>query len=281
MDEDKNKSIYKLNGFPTIYYNNLDDDTSRREYMEDQFKYWGIKNYHRTSGYDGRKSDLSEILVGKYPEQMNSRDVGSATSHLKTIKTWLETSDESEKSIVVMEDDCDMSTIKYWPFVWKDFIAKLPPDWDIIQLAVINPISVHLKIHRTYVCDYSSACYMIKRHYAKKLVDIYCRKDKYKLDWNIKPRCCSEHIKYQGGKSLTMPLFLYNETYPSSIHSPEHIQTFHMSSHDSLWSFWKNKAVDVDWNDLFTYDPVNHQGVPPEAMKDQNSVEPIQAEVPS
>jgi len=253
MDEDKNKSIYKLNGFPTIYYNNLDDDISRREYMEDQFKYWGIKNYHRTSGYDGRKSDLSEILVGKYPEQMNSRDV-------------------------VMEDDCDMSTIKYWPFVWKDFIAKLPPDWDIIQLAVINPISVHLKIHRTYVCDYSSACYMIKRHYAKKLVDIYCRKDKYKLDWNIKPRCCSEHIKYQGGKSLTMPLFLYNETYPSSIHSPEHIQTFHMSSHDSLWSFWKNKASDVDWNDLFTYDPVNHQGVPPEAMKEQNSVEPIQSE---
>ncbi len=49
MDEDKNKSIYKLNGFPTIYYNNLDDDISRREYMEDQFKYWGIKNYHRTS----------------------------------------------------------------------------------------------------------------------------------------------------------------------------------------------------------------------------------------
>lgn len=118
---DKNKSIYKLNGFPTIYYNNLDDDVAKREYMESQFAYWEITNYHRTSGYDGRKSDLSEILVGKYPDQMNSRDVGSATSHMKSIKTWLENSDESEKAMVVMEDDCDLSTVKYWSICLERF----------------------------------------------------------------------------------------------------------------------------------------------------------------
>jgi hypothetical protein len=265
---DKNKSAYKLNGFPTIYYNNLDDDVDKKEYMESQFEYWGITNYHRTSGYDGRKSDLSEILVGKYPEQMTSRDVGSATSHMKSIKTWLENSEETEKFLVVMEDDCDLSTVKYWTFVWKDFTSKLPPDWDIIQLAVINPVALHIKIHRTYVCDYSSACYMITRHYAKKLVSIYCRDDKYKLDYSsIKPRCCSEHMKYQGGKSLTVPLFMYNEDYPSSIHSVEHIQQFHMSSHDSLWNFWKTQAGDIDWDDIFTFDPMNHQGLPLEAIQ--------------
>lgn len=265
---DKNKSIYKLNGFPTIYYNNLDDDVAKREYMESQFAYWEITNYHRTSGYDGRKSDLSEILVGKYPDQMNSRDVGSATSHMKSIKTWLENSDESEKAMVVMEDDCDLSTVKYWPFVWKDFTSRMPPDWDIIQLAVINPVSITIKIHRTYVCDYSSACYMISRHYAKKLVDIYCREEKYKLDYDsIKPRCCSEHMKYQGGKSLSIPLFMYNEDFESSIHSPEHIQTFHMPSHDTLWNFWRNEAVNTDWNNMFTFDPMNHQGVPLEAQE--------------
>ena len=149
MYKEKNKSIYKLNGFPTIYYNNLDDDVLKREYMESQFEYWEISNYHRTSGYDGRKSDLSEILVGRYPDQMNSRDVGSATSHMKSIKTWLENSDESEKAMVVMEDDCDLSTVTYWTFVWKDLTSKLPPDWDIVQLAVINPVSITIKIHRT------------------------------------------------------------------------------------------------------------------------------------
>lgn len=263
---DNNKSLYKLQGFPVVYYNNLDADTDRKEYMESQFKYWGIENYHRTSGYDGRNGDLSEILVGKYPDQMNSKDVGSATSHLKSIKTWLENSDESEKSMIVMEDDCDLSTVSYWPFVWRDFTSKLPPDWDIVQLAVINPVAIVLKIHRTYVCDYSSACYMISRHYAKKLISIYCKDDKYKLDYDIKPRCCSEHIKYQGGKSLTIPLFMYNEDLPSSIHSIEHVQQFHMSSHNNLWAFWKNQATSIDWDDMFTFDPVNHQGVPVEAQ---------------
>jgi hypothetical protein len=265
---DKNKSVYKLDGFPAIYYNNLDDDVAKREYMESQFSYWEITNYHRTSGYDGRKSDLSEILVGKYPNQMHSKDVGSATSHMKSIKTWLENSDESEKTMVVMEDDCDLNTVKHWPFVWRDFTSKLPPDWDIVQLAVINPVSITIKIHKTYVCDYSSACYMISRHYAKKLVSIYCRGEKYKLDYDtIKPRCCSEHMKYQGGKSLSIPLFMYNENFESSIHPPDHIQTFHMPSHDSLWNFWRNEAVNTNWNDMFTFDPMNHQGVPLEAQE--------------
>ena len=33
---DKNKSVYKLDGFPAIYYNNLDDDVAKREYMKSQ-----------------------------------------------------------------------------------------------------------------------------------------------------------------------------------------------------------------------------------------------------
>jgi hypothetical protein len=115
---------------------------------------------------------------------------------------------------------------------------------------------------------------MISRHYAKKLVSIYCRGEKYKLDYeSIKPRCCSEHMKYQGGKSLTIPLFMYNEDFPSSIHSEEHIQQFHMSSHDNLWDFWKNQAVDIDWNDMFTFDPMNHQGVPLEALEYQQKLD--------
>ena len=39
---DKNKSVYKLKSIPHIYWLNLDADTHRREYMENQFKYWEI-----------------------------------------------------------------------------------------------------------------------------------------------------------------------------------------------------------------------------------------------
>ena len=55
---DKNKSAFKLRNFGPIYYLNLDGQPERREYMENQFKYWEIENYTRISAYDGREDDL-------------------------------------------------------------------------------------------------------------------------------------------------------------------------------------------------------------------------------
>ena len=51
---DKNRSVFKLQGIPHIYWLNLDADVERREYMESQFRYWEIKNHTRIVGYDGR-----------------------------------------------------------------------------------------------------------------------------------------------------------------------------------------------------------------------------------
>ena len=41
---DKNKSIHKLNFLNPIYYLNLDGQTERKQYVEDQFAYWCIEN---------------------------------------------------------------------------------------------------------------------------------------------------------------------------------------------------------------------------------------------
>ena len=55
---DKNKSAYKLKNFGPVYYLNLDGQPERRDYMEQQFKYWEVDNYERISAYDGRDDDL-------------------------------------------------------------------------------------------------------------------------------------------------------------------------------------------------------------------------------
>ena len=39
----ENKSVFKIKGLPAIYWLNLDADTHRREYMEEQFEYWQIE----------------------------------------------------------------------------------------------------------------------------------------------------------------------------------------------------------------------------------------------
>ena len=87
---DKNKAVFKLKGLPPIYYINLDGQPERKVYMEAQFKYWEIENYTRVSAYDGREDDLGDILKGKYPDNMLSGEVGCTTSHLKSIKLFLE-----------------------------------------------------------------------------------------------------------------------------------------------------------------------------------------------
>lgn len=252
---DKNKAEYKLKGIPPIYYINLDRSEDRKEYMENQFKFWNIENYTRISGYDGTVDDLSGILKGKYPDQMNSKDVGCCTSHLKAIKYWYENSDTS--CALIMEDDCDLDTVKYWPFTWKDFYSKVPFDYDIVQLAVINPGRMYLQLHKRFANDFSTACYLITRHHAKKLIDLCCRDEKYKLDYKAKPRCNSEHLIYESGNCFAIPLLLYSrEDLTSMIWDKDHIDAFHVPSRDGLWNFWINESNKIEnWDSIFDYDP--------------------------
>jgi hypothetical protein len=250
---DKNKAAYKLKGLPPIYCINLDGQPDRWKYMEDQFKHWEIEQFERVSAYDGRQDDLSDIIRGRYPDNMSSGEVGCVTSHLKALKHWLDTSDAP--CALIMEDDCDLETAKHWSFSWKDFYSKVPYDYDVVQLAIINPAQVHLKLHKRFVNDFSTACYLITRHHAQKLINLHCRDDKYKLDQAVKPRAVADDLIYNSGNTFSIPLFLYKIELGSSIHDI-HVDVFHRSSHDGLWQFWRNQAADVeDWNSIFDYDP--------------------------
>ena len=120
-----NKAAYKLKGLPPVYCINLDGEPHRWEAAENMFKEWDIENYTRVSAYDGREDDLSDILKGKYPDGMSSGEVGCTTSHLKAMKMFLET---DAPCALMMEDDCDISTVFHWGFTWKDFYAKIPYD---------------------------------------------------------------------------------------------------------------------------------------------------------
>ena len=250
---DKNKAAFKLKGLPHIYYLNLDEEPERMMYMEAQLKYWEIENYTRISAYDGRDDrDLGHILKGTYPDGMSAGEVGCTTSHLKAMKEFLKT---DAPCAIMMEDDCDLGTAAHWPFTWKDFFCKIPYDYDVIQLAVINPAAIHLQMHKRFVNDFSTACYMITRRHAQKLIDLHVRGDKYKLDNGVRPRAVADDLIYNSGNTFAMPLFLYRIELGSSIHNA-HVEVFHKSSYDGLWDFWRRQSVDIeDWNALFEYDP--------------------------
>ena len=248
---DKNKSIQKLEGFGPVYCINLDDHVERWEYMQDQFEYWNIKDYTRISAYDGREDDLSEIITGRYPDNMLTGEVGCTTSHLKAMKEFLKT---DKPYAIMMEDDCDLDLAKFWNFSWKDFVAHLPFDWDVVQLAIICTGDLHVHLHKRFVNDFSTACYIITRYHAEKLVRYHCRGEKYKLDQGVKPRPVADDLIYNCGNTFSIPILMYKIQLGSSIH-PEHVEVFHKSNHQALWNFWEQQGSTMECGSLMTYNP--------------------------
>ena len=254
---DKNKSAYKLKNFGPLYYLNLDGQPKRRQYMEDQFKYWEIENYTRISAYDGRDDDLSDIISGRYPDTMSGGEIGCTTSHLNAIKHYLDNSDSPYA--IIMEDDCNLELAKFWNFTWTDFMAHAPYDYDVIQIAIICTGDIHVRLHKRFVNDFSTACYVISRHHAEKLVRLHCRggytgQQKYKLDNGCKPRPVADDLIYNSGNTFAIPLLLYKTELGSSIH-PVHIDAFHNKNYEAQYNFWLTNGSNVDIKSYMDYDP--------------------------
>ena len=254
---DKNKALHKLKGFPHVYCINLDGEPHRWESMKTMLEYWEVENYTRISAYDGRDHDLSDIIKGKYPTDMTSGEIGCTTSHLKAMKHFLDNSDAPYA--IIMEDDCDMEVVRFWNFNWADVVAHFPYDYDVVQIAIICTGDIHVKLHKRFVNDFSTACYVISRHHAEKLVRLHCRggytgEQKYKLDQGVKPRPVADDLIYNSGNTFSIPLLMYKIELGSSIH-PEHIGRVHDASHKALWQYWQQMGAQINIADHMNYDP--------------------------
>ena len=259
---DKNKAAYKLKNFGPLYYINLDGQPERDVAMQSMCNYWEL-NPTRISAFDGRHGSLNHILEGSHDIGISSGEVGCVTSHLKAIKQWYETTDTPYA--IFAEDDVSFDTARFWKFSWDEFVEKLPYDWDVVQLAIINPGVVYASMHARWVNDFSTACFMITRHHAKKLIDHHCVGDKFRLDQGVKPRPVADDLIYNCGRTYAIPLFHYKIEMGSSIH-PEHIEVFHKGSHKGILDHWReNLAQMEDQNVLFDYDPYLGR-IPPECQ---------------
>jgi len=259
---EKNKAVYKLKNFGPLYYINLDGQPERDVAMQSMCNYWEL-NPTRISAFDGRNDKLEHILESNYPEGVTSGEVGCVTSHLKAIKHWYETTDTPYA--IFAEDDVSFDTAFFWKFTWDEFIEKLPYDWDVVQLAIINPGVVYASMHARWVNDFSTACFMITRHHAKKLIDHHCVGDKFRLDQGVKPRPVADDLIYNCGRTYAIPLFHYKIEMGSSIH-PEHIEVFHKGSHEGILSHWREQLAQMeDQSQLFNYDPYLGR-IPPECQ---------------
>ncbi|BCU98870.1 MAG: hypothetical protein CM15mV24_0950 [Bellamyvirus sp.] len=205
---------------------------------------------------------------------MNQQEVGCCMSHLKAIKKfYYETDDEY---CMIMEDDAVLEVARFWNFTWKEFFSLVPYDWDCIQMTTITTGDIYVKLHLKFVNDFSAAAYLITRHHAGKVLRNHMRGDKWKLDNNVKPRAVSEDTILESGKTYSIPIFLYNLDFQSTIH-PEHINVFHQGPYNALWNFWSQSGATVDIRQWMDYDPylgrATPHSVPPQPQEEQKNEE--------
>lgn len=235
----------KLNGFGPVYVINLKDHKHRLKHVKDEFAKYNISDYTIVEAVDGRNSDLSEHISGKYP-RLKPSEIGCMMSHIKAIKHWLDTSD-SEYSII-MEDDFSFDTVEHWLWDWEYVINHLPKRWDIIQLVMIknDPVkfSLHKKekydVNKRMTYEWSTACYIINREYAKNIVKAHTLDDKYVLNHYGYKNQAADVILYNLGEAYSMPLFTHIVDAKHSINKDH--EPFHLKSKNNINSWWETKA---------------------------------------
>ena len=243
MNADPNK----LRGLPPIRYINLDRSPERRAFMEGQFEEWGIGNVHRFPAVDAGAFDIKTRFAGRAPARWPDGYLGCMISHFSLIAEWLETT--TEPWLMVMEDDCNLEFAAHWPFDWNDFVAARQYNWDVLQLSVINDVRMVFRSHHRLRHDWSAACYVINRRYARKLVGLHRDGDRWRFDMTMRNNI--ENLLFSSGVAITTPLFSYDNEQGSLLH-PDHVESIHVPSDELYRRFWTEMAPQItDWDAMF------------------------------
>lgn len=254
MSKSGYQRMNKLNNFGPVYLINLPDHKHRLKNAKEQFNKYGISDYTIVEAVDGRKSTLSEIVEGNYPN-LKSSEIGCLASHIKALSHWLDTSDSDYA--IIMEDDFSFDTVEYWSFDWNYFISNMPIHAEIIQLVMIKNDPIRFNMHvkerqsssNNMNYEWSTACYVIKRQYAKNLVKLHKHGTKYSFDSYGFKNQAADVILYGLGNAYSMPLFTHILDEKHSINA-KHGQ-FHARSKNTIDAWWKTNGVSQNKESLF------------------------------
>ena len=234
----------KLKNFPRVYYVSLEESTDRQINLKKQFDEYGVS----INGVISKRFyESDDVVTGAYAHQLNDGTKGCAVSHLKAIKNWYETTNEDY--VFLCEDDLSLKTVEYWDFTWEEFISNLPSDWDIIQLLTIRNDFVDFQIRERYWNDWGATAYIIKRDYAKKLIDTYIKEKSYHLEIpNSSVMPLVENILFATlGKIYTVPLFIEDITFNSTFRKDQDDdvnngqKNNHYLASEIVLNYWKTK----------------------------------------
>lgn len=272
----KIKRKYKLKGMPKVYYFNLDCDYDRKNFMESQFKKYGIQ-YERVSQSIYTKNNLSDwcykfenpdiILEENLSLDGSCMYPANVLSHLEFMKRWLDTT--NDEYLIVMEDDYDLSLIDYWHFDWTYLMNNLPPDWDAFKLNDDHMYKIRFFIRPIDKTGFSNfGAMLFKRDFVKRILSIYYSKNKkitiptsnWAINNNNLDKYCVDFVFTQIGSIYTAPLITTEASLCRSVDDPlganSSVDVF-APIQRACHQWWRNERVFFTLDDFFYYDKPN------------------------
>jgi GR25 family glycosyltransferase involved in LPS biosynthesis len=234
----------KLEGFPSVYYITLEESLDRQKHITEQFKNYNIQpNAIKSKRY----AESDDVIEGEHLHAVWPAARGVCASHLKAIKKWYTETDE--EYAFFCEDDVSLEPIQYWNFTWKEFVNALPKDWECIQLMWIREEFEELKFRERSWDDWSATAYLVKKCYAKKLIDTYHHDDAFHLtvkDSTVYP--VAENILFLNlGKVYGAPLFVEEVKELSTVAIEGEVidgqANNHHQSYEYVMNWWKNNQI--------------------------------------
>lgn len=231
IDGDKSNILEE---FPMVNCSSLSTCEDRRNYLDERFKEYNFDkiNYHIYNKYN--PGDYK--LKGNQLERLKESHIAITISHILTIKTWYDTTDEAYGFFC--EDDISLETLQYWKFTWKEFMQNLPADWEAVQLCLISENDREIKFTKRISWDWGGQAYILKREYAKKLLDAHYNDGTF--DFTIPGLDfvpCVEHMLFDGiGIVYNFPLFVENLNFTST-YSEE--RPTNQRGYNHVINYWK------------------------------------------
>jgi hypothetical protein len=248
----------KLENFPSVNYTSLYESIDRRDFMESQMKYFGIK---RVNSYlTERFINLYDIeITGYHIDQITH--LGAIVSQLNLMRNWYNSCNEPYS--IFCEDDISFESIHYWNFTWNEFIENLPKDWGCVQLMrMVSPwsedaeqqLQIDLRPGRWW-----GSHSLMRREYVKRLLEKTCVGiNKYHLEvWqnNTSLLPIIENVLFlmDVGKVYNIPFLIeddrFNTTFNGKLFDAHRDQN---NSHQKILNQWKTKGSILDIKDIMT-----------------------------
>lgn len=227
-----------LKDFGPMYVINLKSKEDRLAHIKKEFNKYNVKEYTIIEAVDGSKEDLSPLVDNIDSISLSKNEIACSISHLKTIKHWLNTS--NSEYAIILEDDITFETVENWPWSWNEFLSKIEPHYDILQLCITHTERINTSLHYREIRDRSAACYLIKRDWAEKIIGKHIVDDKFIFNNKDRARLSADGLVYNGAICLSFPLFVSSIDFDSSIND-KNINKFYEKSRNEILNFWKLK----------------------------------------